>query len=118
LQYHNNPDSDCGERISYSLNTPNISGVAEYTEYGWARLLVVANMAEAEAAEGAQSNRQVSGQVNGTETSPTSSYSAKFTLHPHFIGGNKLSNASTSKVKDFVAAHDGHTVITNVCLFF
>lgn len=32
----------------------------------------------------------------------------------HFIGGNKLENAPESKVKDFVAANDGHTVITNV----
>lgn len=32
----------------------------------------------------------------------------------HFIGGNKLDNAPESKVKDFVANNDGHTVITNV----
>lgn len=32
----------------------------------------------------------------------------------HFIGGNRLENAPESKVKDFVAANDGHTVITNV----
>lgn len=48
--------------------------------------------------------------VNGTPTS----YAAKFNLAPHFIGGNKLENAPPSKVKDFVADHDGHTVITNV----
>lgn len=35
----------------------------------------------------------------------------------HFIGGNKLENAPESKVKDFVAANDGHTVITNVSDF-
>ena len=42
------------------------------------------------------------------------SYAAKFDLAPHFIGGNELSKAPPSKVKDFVAASDGHTVITNV----
>jgi len=34
----------------------------------------------------------------------------------HFIGGNKLENAPESKVKDFVANNDGHTVITNVSI--
>jgi len=48
-------------------------------------------------------------QVNGKAT-----YAEKFNLAPHFIGGNKLANAPPSKVKDFVASHDGHTVITNV----
>ena len=43
-----------------------------------------------------------------------SSYAAKFQLADHFIGGNKLENAPASAVKDFVASHDGHTVITNV----
>ncbi|KAK3050680.1 acetyl-coenzyme-A carboxylase [Extremus antarcticus] len=52
--------------------------------------------------------------VNGHQTS--GSYSAKFDLQPHFIGGNELSQARPSKVKDFVAAHDGHTVITNVLI--
>jgi acetyl-CoA carboxylase/biotin carboxylase 1 len=42
------------------------------------------------------------------------SYAAKHKLADHFIGGNKLENAVTGPVKDFVAAHDGHTVITNV----
>lgn len=42
------------------------------------------------------------------------SYSAKHTLPDHFIGGNKLENAAPGPVKDFVAAHDGHTVITSV----
>lgn len=42
------------------------------------------------------------------------SYSAKHKLADHFIGGNKLENAAPGRVKDFVAAHDGHTVITNV----
>lgn len=52
--------------------------------------------------------------VNGTTNGTSSSYAAQFDLKPHFIGGNKLSKAPPSKVKDFVAANDGHTVITNV----
>ncbi|KAK3334548.1 acetyl-CoA carboxylase [Neurospora tetraspora] len=44
------------------------------------------------------------------------SYAAKHNLAPHFIGGNRLENAPASKVKDFVASHDGHTVITNVLI--
>ena len=42
------------------------------------------------------------------------SYAPKHKLADHFIGGNKLENAPESKVKDFVASHGGHTVITNV----
>lgn len=45
-----------------------------------------------------------------------SSFAAKHDLAPHFIGGNHLANAPPSKVRDFVQAHDGHTVITNVRL--
>ena len=51
--------------------------------------------------------------VNGANGHP-SSYSAKFNLAPHFLGGNHLGAAPNSKVRDFVAQHDGHTVITNV----
>lgn len=47
--------------------------------------------------------------VNGKAT-----YAEKHKIADHFIGGNKLSNAPASKVKDFVAQQDGHTVITNV----
>jgi acetyl-CoA carboxylase/biotin carboxylase 1 len=36
------------------------------------------------------------------------------TVADHFIGGNKLENAAAGPVKDFVASHDGHTVITRV----
>jgi acetyl-CoA carboxylase/biotin carboxylase 1 len=54
--------------------------------------------------------------VNGTNGAP-SSYAAKFDLAPHFIGGNELSKAPPSKVKDFVTANDGHTVITNVSIY-
>ncbi|KAH8634982.1 hypothetical protein IG631_10382 [Alternaria alternata] len=52
--------------------------------------------------------------VNGDANGAPSSYAAKYDLAPHFIGGNNLKVASPGKVKDFVAAHDGHTVITNV----
>lgn len=53
---------------------------------------------------------------NGTVPIPNgkASYAAKHNLADHFIGGNKLENAAASPVKDFVANHDGHTVITNV----
>ena len=37
-------------------------------------------------------------------------------LAPHFIGGNKLGAAPSSKVKEFVESHDGHTVITKVLI--
>jgi acetyl-CoA carboxylase / biotin carboxylase 1 len=47
--------------------------------------------------------------VNGKAT-----YAEKHKLADHFIGGNRIANAPASKVKDFVASHDGHTVITNV----
>lgn len=52
--------------------------------------------------------------ANGSVNGGPSSYAAKFNLAPHFIGGNHLQAAAPGKVKDFVAAHDGHTVITNV----
>ena len=42
------------------------------------------------------------------------SYAERHNIASHFIGGNKLENAPESSVKDFVAHHDGHTVITNV----
>lgn len=51
--------------------------------------------------------------ANGANGTPSSS-AARYNLAPHFIGGNHLGNAAPGKVKDFVAAHDGHTVITNV----
>ena len=52
--------------------------------------------------------------ANGTANGHGSSYAAKHDLAPHFIGGNHLSAAPPSKVRDFVQANDGHTVITNV----
>lgn len=43
---------------------------------------------------------------NGTvPISAPTSYSAKFKLADHFIGGNKLDNAAAGPVKDFVASH-------------
>lgn len=60
-------------------------------------------------------------QANGIPQGPKkgqsrnlSSYAVKHKLAPHFIGGNHLDAAPASSVKDFVANHDGHTVITNV----
>jgi len=48
--------------------------------------------------------------ANGAPSAAT----AKYNLPSHFIGGSHLGVATPSKVKDFVAAHGGHTVITNV----
>lgn len=48
------------------------------------------------------------------QTNGKASYAEKHNIADHFIGGNKLANAPSSKVKEFVAEHDGHTVITNV----
>ncbi|KAH9830870.1 Acetyl-CoA carboxylase [Teratosphaeria destructans] len=66
----------------------------------------------ANATAGAKTNGVVNGHANGYP----SQMSAKHNLAPHFIGGNNLSRAPPSAVKDFVAAHDGHTVITNVLI--
>jgi hypothetical protein len=58
------------------------------------------------------------GSANGNRTVPVTngraSWAEKHKVADHFIGGNRLENAPPSQVKDFVAAHDGHTVITNV----
>ncbi|EGS20342.1 acetyl-CoA carboxylase-like protein [Thermochaetoides thermophila DSM 1495] len=53
---------------------------------------------------------------NGTTSNGRPSYAEKHKLPAHFIGGNRLENAPPSKVKDFVAEHGGHTVITNVLI--
>lgn len=50
---------------------------------------------------------------NGANGSPSSN-AARYNIAPHFIGGSHLGAAPPSKVKDFVAAHGGHTVIQNV----
>jgi hypothetical protein len=52
--------------------------------------------------------------VNGSANGTPSSAAAKYNLPSHFIGGNHLEVAAPSKVRDFVASHGGHTVITNV----
>ena len=56
--------------------------------------------------------------VNGTNgvlaNGHPSSWQAKHDLPSHFIGGNKLDRAPASRVKDFVQAQDGHSVITSV----
>ncbi|OQO06154.1 Acetyl-CoA carboxylase [Cryoendolithus antarcticus] len=54
--------------------------------------------------------------TNGHTNGEKASYSSKFDLADHFIGGNELSRAPPSKVKDFVAASDGHTVITSILI--
>lgn len=50
----------------------------------------------------------------GASNGHPGSYAAKHNLGAHFIGGNHLAKAPPSKLKDFVAAHGGHTVIGNV----
>ena len=82
-------------------------------------------MAPTEVNGGANGLTNGAAHTNGTHTSTTNgtkpklpvkanSYSAKFQLADHFIGGNRLENAPPSKVKNFVIEQDGHTVITNV----
>ncbi|RFU30919.1 hypothetical protein B7463_g5389, partial [Scytalidium lignicola] len=56
------------------------------------------------------------GTVPVTNGSYPSAYAAKHKLADHFIGGSRLENAAPGPVKDFVAAHDGHTVITSVLI--
>jgi len=56
--------------------------------------------------------------ANGSLNGYPSNYAAKYNLASHFIGGNELPKAPPSKLKDFVTAHDGHTVITNVRLMW
>lgn len=51
---------------------------------------------------------------SGAHSRSGSVYASKFKLPEHFYGGNSLDAAAPSKVKDFVAANDGHTVITKV----
>ncbi|KAF3392437.1 Acetyl-CoA carboxylase [Penicillium rolfsii] len=45
-----------------------------------------------------------------------SSNAARYNLPSHFIGGNHLDVAPPSSVKDFVASHGGHSVITSVLI--
>jgi len=55
-------------------------------------------------------------QANGHANGQPSSYAARYNLAPHFVGGNHVSQAVPSKLKDFVVAHDGHTVIGSVLI--
>ncbi|KAI5277860.1 acetyl-coenzyme-A carboxylase, partial [Ascosphaera aggregata] len=43
-------------------------------------------------------------------------YAATHRLPPQFIGGSRIDKAPPSVVKDFVAAHGGHSVITSVLI--
>lgn len=52
--------------------------------------------------------------VNGHKANGSASWQEKHQLAAHFIGGNKLSAAPPSAVKDFVTQADGHSVITSV----
>ncbi|PVH91869.1 hypothetical protein DM02DRAFT_702585 [Periconia macrospinosa] len=54
--------------------------------------------------------------VNGTSNDPPSSAAAMHNFPLHFISGMHLDVAPPGKVRDFVAAHDGHTVITKVLI--
>ncbi|KAJ5788255.1 Acetyl-coenzyme A carboxyltransferase N-terminal [Penicillium paradoxum] len=56
------------------------------------------------------------GATNGNAPVTGSSTISKQDLPSHFIGGNALESAPPSAVKDFVAAHDGHSVITSVLI--
>ena len=47
-------------------------------------------------------------------TDGSSASSPASSLPPHFLGGNSLDVARPGAVRDFVAAHGGHTVITSV----
>jgi acetyl-CoA carboxylase/biotin carboxylase 1 len=62
---------------------------------------------------GIPTNNMATNGVKSANGAPSSN-AAKYDLPSHFIGGNHLGVAPSSKVKDFVAAHGGHTVITNV----
>lgn len=64
-----------------------------------------------EISSNAPRNGVVVPQNNGKQT-----YAELHQIADHFIGGNKVENAKDSKVKDFVVANSGHTVITNVSI--
>ncbi|KAH2851846.1 Acetyl-CoA carboxylase [Aspergillus fumigatus] len=57
------------------------------------------------------------GVPNGSSSNGhVSSRAAKHNLPSHFIGGNHLDAAPPSSVKDFVASHEGHSVISSVLI--
>ncbi|KAK4561411.1 acetyl-coenzyme-A carboxylase [Recurvomyces mirabilis] len=66
----------------------------------------------ADAVGGAAKANGVNGHANGYP----SQLAAKHNLASHFIGGNDLSKAAPSKVREFVAAHDGHSPITKILI--
>ncbi|KAF2758995.1 acetyl-CoA carboxylase acc1 [Pseudovirgaria hyperparasitica] len=55
-------------------------------------------------------------QANGHSNGYPSANAARYDLPAHFIGGSHLGVARPSKVREFVAANGGHTVITNVLI--
>lgn len=58
------------------------------------------------------------GVPNGTAATNglSNTLTSKDQIPSHFIGGNRLDSAVPSVVKDFVAKHDGHSVINSVGL--
>ena len=68
-------------------------------------------MASAEL-NGASRSNGVVPKMNGS--AKTASKFSNRDLPSHFVGGNHLDAAPSSKVKDFVQANGGHTVITSV----
>lgn len=66
------------------------------------------------AANGTDGADRRRGSVVAPQTNGKATYAELHKVADHFIGGNRLENAPNSKVKDFVAANDGHTVISNV----
>lgn len=53
---------------------------------------------------------------NGVVVPHKQTFAELHQIADHFIGGNRVENAKDSKVKDFVIANSGHTVITNVSI--
>jgi acetyl-CoA carboxylase/biotin carboxylase 1 len=65
-------------------------------------------------AAGASNTANGTANGNGTHGDVSARYK---NLASHFIGGSHLDVAPPGKVKDFVAEHEGHTVISKVCRF-
>ncbi|KAL3480745.1 acetyl-CoA carboxylase [Aspergillus californicus] len=53
---------------------------------------------------------------DGASNGHGSSRAARYNLPSHFIGGNHLEASAPGNVKDFVAHHEGHSVITSVLI--
>lgn len=71
-------------------------------------------MTETNGSSAAPTSRRGTVNSSAPQANGKASYTEKHKVPEHYIGGNKLENAPDSKIKDFVAKHDGHTVITNV----